>query len=83
MRWDNPTRQALFGEPLPTLPTLLFLPWRNLSGRGLDGAARKQLTMTHMGNLKYYLTIAVVAYIGTKVIDAILAKVMPASAPAK
>lgn len=32
-----------------------------------------------MGNLKFYITIAVVAYIGGRIIDMVLAKVLPAS----
>lgn len=32
-----------------------------------------------MSNLKFYATIAIVAYIGGRVIDMILAKVLPAA----
>lgn len=33
----------------------------------------------YMNNLKFYATIAIVAYIGGRVIDMILAKVLPAA----
>jgi len=35
--------------------------------------------MNHMSNLKFYMTIAIVAYIGGRVIDMILARVLPSA----
>ena len=37
------------------------------------------LETNHMSNLKFYATIAIVAYIGGRVIDMVLAKVLPAA----
>ena len=31
-----------------------------------------------MSNIKFYITIAVVAYVGSRIIDMVLAKVLPA-----
>ena len=64
-----------------TLPNLLNLPWTEKAGRGalvtLQRTAKKIL---YMGNIKYYLTIAVIAIIAVEVWARVRAAITPAAA---
>ena len=78
-------RQPLFVDPLPTLRTLAVPPVAGSLGTWARWRPQEISVPRHpllkMSNIKFYITIAVVAYVGSRIIDMVLAKVLPAKKP--